>query len=301
MSGMQLPAGRGDGVSLQDRKTAFACLIGALALVVTFNAPTAAAVWRVIDEAWYHGWNATVAWGTPFSELWAITGDRHFDAVSALVILAIFVQRFMSTPADARRGLAFGIYSALVLYIVINVQRALPIKRPSPSLVMDIHHSIQAHVPWSRAKEQAGSSFPGDHGTTMLVITWLWWRAGGWRIGLAAAGLTVAFTLPRFAAGAHWGTDIFVGSAAVVLFAAAALLGSPLGSWLYALAERISGMMFGLWERAVERFSQEGTVESPKRQLARGMCIGFADLIPGVSGGTIALVLGIYQRLLAAI
>ncbi|NIO41761.1 MAG: DUF368 domain-containing protein, partial [Burkholderiales bacterium] len=31
------------------------------------------------------------------------------------------------------------------------------------------------------------------------------------------------------------------------------------------------------------------------------MCMGAADVIPGVSGGTIALLLGIYQRLISAI
>ena len=35
--------------------------------------------------------------------------------------------------------------------------------------------------------------------------------------------------------------------------------------------------------------------------VARGFVIGSADLIPGVSGGTMALILGIYQRLVTAI
>jgi putative membrane protein len=30
----------------------------------------------------------------------------------------------------------------------------------------------------------------------------------------------------------------------------------------------------------------------------RGFCMGAADIVPGVSGGTIALVFGIYERLL---
>ena len=34
---------------------------------------------------------------------------------------------------------------------------------------------------------------------------------------------------------------------------------------------------------------------------ARGACMGIADIIPGVSGGTLALVLGIYQRFIEAI
>lgn len=33
----------------------------------------------------------------------------------------------------------------------------------------------------------------------------------------------------------------------------------------------------------------------------KGMCMGAADVVPGVSGGTMALILGIYQRLLVAI
>jgi len=36
-------------------------------------------------------------------------------------------------------------------------------------------------------------------------------------------------------------------------------------------------------------------------QLGRGFLMGGADIIPGVSGGTIALVLGIYERLVSAI
>ncbi len=35
--------------------------------------------------------------------------------------------------------------------------------------------------------------------------------------------------------------------------------------------------------------------------LARGVAMGAADVVPGVSGGTIAVVLGIYERLLSAI
>ncbi|MGI9326639.1 MAG: DUF368 domain-containing protein [Pseudomonadales bacterium] len=36
-------------------------------------------------------------------------------------------------------------------------------------------------------------------------------------------------------------------------------------------------------------------------QLARGFLMGGADIIPGVSGGTVALILGIYERLVGAI
>ncbi len=38
---------------------------------------------------------------------------------------------------------------------------------------------------------------------------------------------------------------------------------------------------------------------TPAAQLVRGFAMGSADIVPGVSGGTVALVLGIYDRLIA--
>ena len=35
--------------------------------------------------------------------------------------------------------------------------------------------------------------------------------------------------------------------------------------------------------------------------LGRGFAMGAADIVPGVSGGTVALILGIYERLLASV
>jgi len=37
------------------------------------------------------------------------------------------------------------------------------------------------------------------------------------------------------------------------------------------------------------------------RNIFKGMAIGATDLVPGVSGGTMALLLGIYERVVAAI
>ena len=40
---------------------------------------------------------------------------------------------------------------------------------------------------------------------------------------------------------------------------------------------------------------------SDVRNAIRGVCMGCADVVPGVSGGTVALILGIYERLVTAI
>lgn len=44
-----------------------------------------------------------------------------------------------------------------------------------------------------------------------------------------------------------------------------------------------------------------GMVRSVTLSIARGFAMGAADIVPGVSGGTIALIFGIYERLIASI
>lgn len=46
---------------------------------------------------------------------------------------------------------------------------------------------------------------------------------------------------------------------------------------------------------------QSGSFTDDLKHVARGLLMGAADIIPGVSGGTIALIVGIYERLVTAI
>lgn len=52
----------------------------------------------------------------------------------------------------------------------------------------------------------------------------------------------------------------------------------------------------GAWAGAMRR-----VVRGPALFAVKGFCMGAADVVPGVSGGTMAFILGIYQRLLEAI
>jgi putative membrane protein len=60
----------------------------------------------------------------------------------------------------------------------------------------------------------------------------------------------------------------------------------------------------------MQKTTIEETAVSPKKQrsileylglTARGICMGAADIVPGVSGGTMAFILGIYEELIDAI
>lgn len=55
------------------------------------------------------------------------------------------------------------------------------------------------------------------------------------------------------------------------------------------------------WKGAFWASPGPDTLKSGAMLVAKGLCMGSADIIPGVSGGTIALITGIYAELLAAI
>ena len=54
-------------------------------------------------------------------------------------------------------------------------------------------------------------------------------------------------------------------------------------------------------EQPVTQTTPKFPAKSDLIQVGRGLLMGGADIIPGVSGGTVALILGIYQRLVTAI
>lgn len=55
------------------------------------------------------------------------------------------------------------------------------------------------------------------------------------------------------------------------------------------------------WKSAFLKSPGPGTIKEAVLLSFKGLCMGTADIIPGVSGGTMALIMGIYQQLLRAI
>lgn len=206
-------------------------LWGGLAIVLfgSWLLPATRELWDAFDVAAFRALNETVTWGPAFAGFWAATGDRLFDVFSALVLAGFYLAVISRHGMDEfRHGLAFGAATVILLGLVIMLQREMiSFPRLSPSLALDTYHSIQDFVGWSRAKEGSHSSFPGDHATVSMLLTLVWWLGFGWRVGLIATGLTVIFTLPRLAAGAHWMTDVLVGGGAVTFAVAALVLGTP--------------------------------------------------------------------------
>lgn len=276
----------------------------ALLLIGSWFFPPTRAVWDAVDLAFFRLMNATVALDQAAAFFWALTGDRRFDYFSALIVLILYL--FIVSRSDMERlrhGLAFGGSVSIILLVVIALQREwIEYPRMSPMLSVEEAHSINALIPWSRAKEASANSFPGDHATVMMLLTLCWWAVYGRRIGLLALGLTVAFALPRMAAGAHWLTDALVGGGFVTLLTAALIFGTPVLHYLNRAMRFVTDKAVDLWLAAVERIGSAGEGgPSPVAPFLRGAFLGVVQLVPGASGGSFALILGLYRRLMRAI
>lgn len=112
-----------------------------------------------------------------------------------------------------------------------NKNKLLPIDRASASVYFDqLYHNVNwvSQLSGWPAKDRSGSSFPGDHGMMLLIFAVYMWKYIGKDAFIKAMAVFIIFSLPRIMGGAHWFTDVFVGSVSFVLLVLSWILLTPL-------------------------------------------------------------------------
>lgn len=263
--------------------------------------------WDALDQAVFFTLNGSLREGHAWQLYWAAANTRQFDAVMALFVLGLYAWFvFTGNREQAVDRISKGAVMTVMTIAAIMVSKnLLDIDRSGPSLVLDPSVLLSEIITVFKFKDSSGSSFTSDHATGMFITTTLMWYYGGRKLGIPMLLLTVYWLLPRMVVGAHWLTDSIVGSLSLSTIMLAWLLATPLHSWLLrAIQPRVEAIA-GWTERVFSQLGGTGDFLEDLRhtltQAARGFCMGCADIIPGVSGGTMALILGIYERLLKAI
>ncbi|MGM0611404.1 MAG: undecaprenyl phosphate translocase family protein [Thermodesulfobacteriota bacterium] len=256
--------------------------------------------WNAIDEWTFFTLNGMLAGNQPMAVFWAFVNNRSFDLVPAFLFLFLF-WHYMAAGGP-REELLERVTSCVLMacYALVTVQLArlfLEIDRSSPSKILEPVHLLTEMVPWLPTKDSSSSSFPGDHGTVSIMFSIFLIRCYGLRALGWAAGLILLSILPRLVGGAHWLTDIAIGSLIIALPPMALFFATPLHS---RLVRRLTAVIQHRLPWVEFLVVQALDPEIPKL-VGKGMCMGSADIIPGVSGGTMAYILGIYRRLLEAI
>ena len=205
-------------------------LLNALGVVLflSWYLPPDHGFWAGIDKGIFFSFNNQMVDHPGFALLVAIANFRGFDLVSLLAMGALYLFYWRrETPPGRRRMLAIGITMLLSAVILNQLGHLLSVQHKSPTLFFENAHRV-SELTGIPAKDASSNSFPGDHGMMLMIFACFMWRYFGFRAFLAGAAVVVIFALPRVMAGAHWFTDIAVGSLSVLLVGLSWVLLTPL-------------------------------------------------------------------------
>lgn len=217
-----------------------------LFLLGSFLWPPTFALWQTLDTAIFKSLNLTLK-GHPFVQVfWACVNHKRADLVEDAIFLLFFILAIYAAPKEKRirRTAEFLFCILLAGSVIYFVNRTLLrnhvlIPRISPSLVVTPCIRLSKELPWMLVKDETIASFPGDHATTLLFFTVLYSFYAGRRLGTYAAFYAIFRILPRLIVGAHWTSDIIVGSGCLVLFFLSLSLCTPFHIWMIDRIEKI--------------------------------------------------------------
>ncbi|MEI7246165.1 phosphatase PAP2 family protein [Pectobacterium carotovorum] len=210
-----------------------------IGLFLSWYLPENHGFWLTIDSHIFFYFNRLLVDSPTFLHLVAITNNRAFDGCALVAMGLLYLSFYLkATPTERRRLLILGFVMLLTAVVLNQAGHLLPVQHASPTLYFsDVNRvSDLTGIP---TKDASSDSFPGDHGMMLMIFAAFMLRyftRTAFAIGLA---IMVIFSLPRIMIGAHWFTDIAVGSLSVVLVGLSWWLLTPASDAAIALLNRL--------------------------------------------------------------
>lgn len=208
-------------------------------LLGSFLWPATRVIWDSLDTSVFRVLNHTLEGHPWIQAFWAFVNHKKADLVEDAVFLLFFILAIKAAPQKQkiRRACEFLFCILLAGSLIYSVNRVLLrsymlIPRASPSLVVSPCVRLSEELPWINIKDETLASFPGDHATTLLLFTAFYTFFAGRRLGAYALFYSVFRVLPRLIVGAHWFSDVVVGSGCLALFFLSWTLCTPLHTWI---------------------------------------------------------------------
>lgn len=198
------------------------CLTLAALLLGSWLHPATRAVWDALDAAVFFALNGTLATPSPWSLFWAALNSRVTDLLPLLVLLPFLLVPDWVLPRERRIAACCHLFFILALMLVVRTlldvaRDTLAWRGHSASLTLQPAHLLSEMYPALDPKDTSKQSFPGDHSGVLLIVAGflVLQRRNGWTA--LASLFALFFMLPRLVGGAHWLTDIAVGSSVIAL------------------------------------------------------------------------------------
>ncbi|WP_312627052.1 phosphatase PAP2 family protein [Scandinavium sp.] len=213
--------------------------IAGLALFMSWYLPVNHGLWFPVDSGIFHFFSQGLADSRAYVWFLAITNNRAFDGCSLLAMGCLMLSFWLKADNAGRRQIVIIGLVMLLSAVIVNqlAQHLMPVKRASPSLFFPNVYRVSDLLHIS-TKDASKDSFPGDHGMMLLIFATFMWRYFGHKAFTIALIIFVVFAFPRVMIGAHWFTDIAVGSLTAVLIGMPWILLTQLSDKTIALFDR---------------------------------------------------------------
>lgn len=209
-----------------------ACLI----LFFSWFPPEWAGFWYALDLRVFYAFQEALKSNEAARYVLAVVNLRAFDG-AALLAMGYLYYRIYQTHGNKRYMLALGAAMLITAAAVNQLGHLIPVERASPTRILPDAVRI-GELTGIAAKDGSGDSFPGDHGIMLLIFSGYVWRYFGAYYFRRAILIFFIFSAPRIMIGAHWFTDVYVGSIAIV--------GALLSWWfLTPASDRLIALFYG--------------------------------------------------------
>ena len=200
------------------KKFAFVNFLTVL-LFISFFIEETQNLWLALDYFMFSFFNGLLAYNS-FAYIVAFCGQKIFTVMLGLFMVFncayyLFAQFNQQEIANRFSHFFAFLTIALICYGISNLFEN--VNRQSPSLVVESFLNLKTFSFSFDPKVTSSSSFPSDHGVVagLFVCFFLIYMRKSW----VFCGILFLFaTMPRIIAGAHWFTDVFLGSLAITIF-----------------------------------------------------------------------------------
>ena len=181
-----------------------------------WSLPATREIWDILDNAVFTTLNGSLAEKSWWSYSWAIANHRSFDLTAAFFMFVILLSYARKGETAEEFNKRISTILTGIIYVVISTQLIKLVlssyDRESASRTIKGATLLSDLYPGIDPKDSSKNSFPGDHAIILFSYTALMFYYGKIRYGLPSLAISIFFSLPRLFSGAHWFTDIAVGS-----------------------------------------------------------------------------------------
>ncbi len=214
------------------------CHLAAALLLASFFWPPTFSYWSALDVAFFKFLNSSLIDNPKWQLFWACLNHKTADWIEDGIFLFFCIFAVIKTSPELRfkrsAQFIFCILLAIpVIYLANRIicRELIDVFRMSPSLIVTPCVRLSQEIPWMKIKDSTHSCFPGGHAVTLLFFTTFYVFFAGRKLGYYAIGYALFRCLPRMIVGAHWLSDVLVGSTSVVLLSLSWALCTPFHVW----------------------------------------------------------------------